>query len=99
CTRANRIRPNGNTFEPSRYFELIHKNLDHSPDLSVDLRDGIYGDKPGWIWKHNASYDGDTHALVVSEGEQLLSANPFAKHQLQGVWELDLATNSWSKRD
>ena len=70
-------------------------------DLSTMRIDYVptYGDKPGWIWKHNASYDGDTHALVVSEGEQLLSANPFAKHQLQGVWELDLATNSWSKRD
>lgn len=31
CPRANRIRPNGNTFEPSRHFELIDKNLDHSP--------------------------------------------------------------------
>jgi len=59
-----------------------------------------FGDKPGWVWKHEAEFDADENAIVVHGGQHLLAeATGFKSEALPGIYALDLEDRRWTRRD
>lgn len=55
------------------------------------------GDNPGWIYKHQAEYSAEKHAIKITQGEIFLNweGKQQFKQNRKTYW-LDLATGEWS---
>jgi hypothetical protein len=80
------------------------RNADRTPVYRLDLdtmridRVQTYGEKPGWIWKHDAHYEEETNSIVVAGGKKLVSQEPFREETVATKFALDLNENYWSIR-
>jgi hypothetical protein len=80
------------------------RNVDRTPVYRLDTntmridRIQTYGEKPGWIWKHEARYERETNSIVVEGGKRLVSKEPFADETVEAKYALDLNDNYWSIR-
>jgi hypothetical protein len=81
------------------------RNIDRTPVYRLDLstmridRIQTYGEKPGWLWKHDAQYDRETNSIIVEGGRRLVAAQRFADEALKLRYALSLDDNYWSIRD
>ncbi len=80
------------------------RNVDRTPVYRLDLntmrvdRIQTYGEKPGWIWKHEARYERETNSIIVEGGTRLVSTEPFVDEPVAQKYALDLNDHYWSIR-
>lgn len=80
------------------------RNVDRTPVYRLDLdtmridRIQTYGDKPGWIWEHEACYDRETNSIIVEGGRRLVSNPGVFDERVTLKYALDLNDHYWSIR-